>query len=302
MPRQEGLNNHEAEQESLKPEEPVFKSPEERLVTDRGYEQYLNSFCMAEKELAGKKVLDIGSGISEFPVRANEKLKESGTMVVALDPMYASLGQNFEEFKDIVRKANMELVSKAKERDPKTAFEKIKSAPNKLAGSHQELPFDDESFDLVLANNSITQYEDRGITKKALEEAIRVTTEHGEIRVQPADLKWDKDAKSFYVCSFGERTDKTRKEADELGIATPPDREIFKILQGTENEGLNLYATLQHKRFGRHAMPYYSLILRKDEQVPNVNQGLLYKLSFQNSPDGFHMASEKIEVDYEKNK
>lgn len=290
---------------------PVFKSPEERKVTDRTFEQYLKHFCLPETELAGKKVLDIGSGLSDFSSKANEKFKESGTMVVALDPVYQLLGKDFREFKKNIKKANMDWISVAGGvSDPERAYKKIKNAPNKIAASHQEIPLEDGSIDLILASNSLTQYKNREITKKALKEAGRVIKEDGEIRIQPADLRWDWQAEALYVSTFEAPTEETRKEAKELGLTIAPDKEIFSILKEMEEAGFTLYATVkppERRKPGRLGIlqgPAYTLIFRKDDRIPAVEgKGAhLIKLSFRDSPDGYHVSSAEIAPDSQEKK
>jgi ubiquinone/menaquinone biosynthesis C-methylase UbiE len=291
--------------------ERAFNSPEEREVTDRTYEQYINGFCLPEQELESKIILDIGSGLSDFPTKANKKFKESGTAVVALDPMYESLGKNFEEFKENAKKANMAWASKAVSLNSTETYEKaykmVKEDEHKVAGSHQELPFGDENFDLVLANNSITQYKDREITKTALEEALRVVKGSGEVRILPADLRWDWRKKSLYVHTFEAPTSETKEEAKKLELEIGPDREMFEILREIEGGGVNFYAAVKPRRrrpvLGRPSRltgalgPNYSLILRKDSQLPNVmEEDILEKLSFKDSPDGFHVPSAEIDL------
>lgn len=291
--------------------EPAFNSPEERKITDRTYGQYIDGLCLPEQELESKTVLDIGSGLSDFPTRANKKFKESGTVVVALDSMYESLGKNFEEFKENAKKANMDWVSKAVSSNLTEACEKaykmVKEDAHKMAGSHQELPFGDENFDLVLANNSITQYKDREITKTALKEALRVVKESGEVRILPADLRWDRMKESLYVHTFEAPNPETKEEAKKLELDIGPDREIFEILREIEGGGVNFYAAVKPRKrrpmLGRLSRlagdlgPTYSLILRKDGQLPNIiKEGILKKLSFKDSPDGFHVPSVEIDL------
>lgn len=286
---------------------PAFKSPEERKVTDRNFSQYLDTFCLPEAELKEKSILDIGAGLSDFSPAANERFKEFGTVVVAMDPIYQNLGESFEEFKKNAKKSNMEWVSKSRESDPETAYQKLKEAPYKVVGSHQKLPFADESFDLVLANNSITQYKDKEITKTALKEAVRMMKQNGEARIWPADLRWDWKKESLYVRTFEAPTPETRKEANELQLDMGPDKQMLQILKEIEESGINFYAVVKppkHRvmpgRFGRLMSgtgPEYSLILRKDGELPHVSHDTrMRKLSFKDSPDGFHVPSETIDL------
>jgi ubiquinone/menaquinone biosynthesis C-methylase UbiE len=284
----------------------VFKSPESRKVTDRNFKQYLRNFCFSETELASKKILDIGSGLSDFSLEVNRMFKESGAMAVSLDPLYQALGKNQDEFRENIKKADMDWKSFAGASDNSAhIYEKIKNAPCKVAGSHQRIPFEDKSFDLVLANNSITQYKDREITRMALAEAVRVTKENGEIRIQPADLRWDWRSKSFYVHTFEAPTPETKQEAQDLGLEVGPDKKIFEIFKETEKAGFTFYVTIRPKSFmqghrgsrffsPQDMEPAYSLILRKDSQLPKVDGVQLKTLSFRDSEDDLHVPSSDV--------
>lgn len=279
-----------------------FASPEERKVTERTYEDYLRYFALPENGLKGKQVLDVGSGLSTFAEVANTRLGKTGTNVVALDPIYALMGKGYKTFEKNVEKAGMNFRSVSGEAvDPKELYKRIKGFPNKVAGSHQQLPFRRESLDLVLASNSITQYHDREITRTALGEIAETLKQDGELRIQPADLRWDNNTQSLYVHTFEKPTPETLKEAKDLGLQIGPDRDVFAIFKELEEQGFTFYATLRVSRAGgmrrRGMQVNYSLILRRDGQIPNV-EGLyqLHKLSFKESQDGYHVPSEEIPV------
>ncbi|MFA5986995.1 MAG: methyltransferase domain-containing protein [Parcubacteria group bacterium] len=273
---------------------PDFQSPEERKVTDRTYKQYLKNFCLSEEELSSKKILDIGSGLSDFSVETSKKFQESGVMVVGMDPIYSFLGSNVKKFKKNIIRSNMDWKSFAdRSGNLEPAYEKIKEAPYKVSGSHQNLPFKEESFDLVLANNSITQYKDREITRNALKEAVMMIKEDGEIRIQPANLRGDWGKKCLYMHTFEAPTLETREEANQLGLEIGPDREVFDIFKELESAGFQIYATVKE-----HMLPLTrkynfqcSIIIRKDDQSPNVLEAKLRKLSFKDSTDNFHIPS-----------
>ncbi|MCX6723356.1 MAG: methyltransferase domain-containing protein [Candidatus Staskawiczbacteria bacterium] len=264
---------------------------------------------MPETELESKAepkiIVDIGAGLSNFSLETNKRFKDSGTVAVAVDPVYQSLGTDFKKFEENVGRANMETLSLD---NPEDAYREIKDAPNKVAGSHQELPFGDESVDLVLANHAITQYDDKEITRQALQEARRVVKEHGEIRISPANIGLDKreNAPSYYYIGDVKYIDSKKsqntevvEEAEKLGLPLPPDRELFKIFKELEDTGLNFYvvkygpkSNTRMARFARNSSPW-TIILRKDDQLPNVeigsDRGVFFKLAFGKSSDGFHV-------------
>jgi len=285
--------------------EPAFQFLEKKRVTDRNYDQYLEHFSLPEEELEGKRILDIGAGLSDFTEKSNKKFGDKGTVAVALDLMYKSLEEDFGEFQKRVQESGMELHSIGNRRgDIGVPYEKIKKASNKVAGSHQELPFADKSFDLIFAHNSITQHADRQVTKKALEEAARVLAENGEIRVQPADLRWDSNTNTLYVSTFDSPTPDSKKEAYEMGLRVAADKEMFAVLKQLEESGLIFYAVSRQPTGYRPPRsraligPSFSFVIRKDSQIPNMTgKAILRKLSFNDSEDGFHVPSVKIPVD-----
>lgn len=287
-----------------------FKSPEKKLVTPRTYEDYLNQFRLPEKVLQGKKVLDVGSGLSNFSKKSNEKFADGGTTVVALDPTYSFLDENMTNYENNLARANLEVKTlRASYQEASDAYHDLKQNPLKVAGSHQHLPFAPGTFDLALAHNSMLQFKDREITRKALQEVGDVLNEHGELRMLPGDLAYDHNKESFYVRTFEAPTPETRKEAADLGLMFGPDREMFSILQAYEQAGYTIYAAAKNPERGSGvarririlsgipSIPVYTLIIRKDADIPQVEgRGALYKLSFKNSPDGFHVSSEKVEL------
>ena len=304
-----------SEEENIEPvpqqseQRSVFGSLEKRdYVTNRAYDQYLSHFSLPEKELEGRKVLDIGAGASTFISEVNERFGALGTVAVAMDPMYASLGNSFEEFTHNIGEEKMNWKTmKGNTANEEQSYQQIKATQNKVSGSHQELPFADNSFDLVLANNSISQYKDRGITKKALQEALRVANEHGEVRMNYIDLRHDKKTKELYLETFEDQTKQMQKEAYELKLAAAPDRELFEILKELEDAGLSIYAVQKWPRQGSGRMarlmnrgPTYALIIRKDKEIPEIDKtkssASLKKLFFKASPDGFHVPSMDLPV------
>lgn len=289
--------------------EPTHMFLERRLVTDRTYKQYLEHFSLSEHQLEGKKILDIGAGLSDFTEKANEKFGDKGSIAVAVDPMYGSLGDDLREFEQNVQDAGMDLRSKQDIRKGiGAAYERAKGSPNKIAASHQDLPFADGSFDLIFAHNSITQYKDREVTRRAISEGARVMAENGEFRISPADLRFDLNNGILYVSTFDSPTDDSRKEAYEMRLPVAVDRQMFAILKEFEESGLNFYAIAKAPSGYRHPRARammgasFFLAIRKDDKIPEISgKSTLRKLSFRNSEDGVHVPSEKIEPKSDNN-
>ena len=278
-----------------------FISPEKRKVTPRSYETYLKQFDLSEDALEGKHILDIGAGLSDFSSKANEKFKESGTMAVPLDPVYAFFGGDFQEFKDALGSANLESGWTERELfELEQRYHDLKSQPNKIAGSHQQLPFKEKSMDLVLAHNSITQYKDREITRHALDEMLRSLKEHGEIRIVPVDMLWDQQATSWYLHTFEPATPEGLEEMRKTGMIQG-DPDMFSIFRALEEHGVNFYLAVRFSRVGRKMQQHTALVIRTDQTIPHVEgAGRLEKLSFGQSHDQHHVPSERIPIQ-EKN-
>jgi ubiquinone/menaquinone biosynthesis C-methylase UbiE len=296
---------------------PAFVSPQEKLVTNRTYEEYLEQFQLPEDELRGKCILDVGAGFSNFSKEGNERLKDSETMIVALDPTYELLSESKSvgEYINKLGPANLSIKNTSGNSETwQDRFETIKNTPYKVAGSHQHLPFAEGTFNLALAHNSILQFKDREITRRALHEIIEVLAEDGEIRIIPSDLRWDMGAHSFYMATFEAPTPATLEEARTLNLQIAPDRVIFDIFKELEGQGCSIYTKMSPpkvtsagiarlKRFmGRDSGRLYSFIIRKDGTVPVVSDptSSFYKLNFSKSPDGFHVPSEEVLSEEEK--
>jgi ubiquinone/menaquinone biosynthesis C-methylase UbiE len=112
---------------------------------------------ISARELVGKRILDIGAGDSDFAQRLMQKGKK--TQVVRLDPAYA--------------------IDPPEERR------------NTIVGVAQWLPFQNESFDEVLAMKSLIWV--RTGMQQTLTEMLRVTKQSGTIRICPSIPKFRKN-------------------------------------------------------------------------------------------------------------
>lgn len=286
-----------------------FKAPEPMKLTPRTYDDYKSMFCLSEQDMKGEKILDVGSGLSNFAPESAERLGDEAPTVVAMDPMYADLGENLHEFTERLEGANLTLEKLGKEwGQVEKQYDQVKSHPLNVAGSHQEgLPFAKGYFDKILANNSMLQFKDRDITRTAFKNVLDVLSDKGELRIMPADFKWDGTVGSLYVNTFEKPTPETRAEADELRLRIGPDRETFKVFKELEEAGYTLYVAAppskaSHRPRGRmgimvQATMPYCLILRRDSEMPHMEGvAAIQKLSFKDSTDGFHVPSECIHL------
>lgn len=287
-----------------------FKAPEPMKITPRNYEAYKRMFCLSEQDMEREKILDVGSGLSNFAPESAERFGDEAPTVVAMDPMYANLGDDLYEFTDELQGANLELEQLGKTWSAiEKQYEQVKQHPFNVAASHQEgLPFAKGSFDKILANNSMLQFKDRNISRKAFENVLEVMSDHGELRIMPADFAWDSAGGSLYVHSFEKPTPESIQEAEALGLRIGPDRETFKVFRELEEAGYTMYAAVppsdpnrgqSRGRLGvmRQILTPYCLILRRDSEMP-VMEGpaSMLKLSFKDSKDGFHVPTEYIKL------
>lgn len=119
--------------------------------SERGLKEYTEQFNLDLDELRGKKVLDIGASFN-----FQRQAKEEGIDVIALD----AFGR---------KDANKE----------NKAF---------VVGTGQFLPFNDNSFDVVLANNSVPLHlkrEDNIGALSAIYEMLRVANINGKVKITP---------------------------------------------------------------------------------------------------------------------
>lgn len=148
-----------------------FDRPERIIgvVTERSWSQEAHLLKMTEKDWTNKSILSLGSGKkNDDPNRVF-----SGAVVTALDPsFFTGTKEEYEKLPELVKKS---LVIR---RDENTATNKIK-------GLAQELPFKDESFDLIISTFSVPMYIPDKETQKVFEEMLRVCKIGGEIRLYP---------------------------------------------------------------------------------------------------------------------
>lgn len=142
----------------------------ESMVSDptRGLDFYAEHLHLSEQELAGKRVLDLGSGKEAALARDIARRPGlEGTRVVSFSP----------HFSMAIDRADVKRAGQA---------------ATAVAGIAQQLPFKNEKFDYVLSvwavpfhlrGERITESEEQ--VQKALAEAWRVLVPGGEMRLYP---------------------------------------------------------------------------------------------------------------------
>jgi ubiquinone/menaquinone biosynthesis C-methylase UbiE len=132
---------------------------------ERGLDSYKEMFNLDEQELEGKKILDVGPSL-----QFQREAKEKGINVVAVDQSFRRDAKGAEKF---------------------------------IEGSAQFLPFKNESFDEVLASNSVPLHIEKNDDVGALlsiYEMLRVVKKDGKVKIFPFTPKeiFEKEGKVVF--------------------------------------------------------------------------------------------------------
>jgi len=293
-----------------------LKIPETVPVTERTYEQYIDKLHIPEEYLKNRGVvIDIGAGFSNFSQKVNESFSETGTKAYAIDPVYTFFEGDFNKFEKSLEGSGLSLefiygrnfqeepdIEKYSQGSEKLYYEFYKEAikdGSYIAGSHQKLPFNNESVDLVVGNNSIFRFNNREITTNALKEIIRALKKDGEARIGPTYFDFDKEHREVSLVKYGDQTKQDIEEQVRTGKSI--DRVMFKAFKDMElTQGIKFYVGIdQDIETGQTLVQ--DIIFRKDEKVPEINTNdpffyELRKISFADSEDQFFIPSEVINI------
>ena len=160
------------------PLEDAFLSREVREV-DRGLKHYLAMFDLQVDDLKGRRILDIGAGSANF----SKDAKKEGIDVTAIDPLY-----KYKEGRNLIKDY------KYVEENRLEKFHRVLSMlsrkkgflPNAVAALGEQLPFRDESFDMVCSIYSSFHYATTPeIIYRNFEEQLRVLTKGGSLYTFP---------------------------------------------------------------------------------------------------------------------
>lgn len=181
-------------------------------MTCRDFQEYLDMFDLSEAELCKGAILDVAAGGSSFTAQA----REQGYEAFAVDPKYAGAADGW------VKEARGEIVaSTAKLEAMKEQFEwsyygsldnhrkgrelslnRFSShagtpdgAQFYLNGALPRLPFEDNTFSLVLCSHFLFLYAEQfgyDFHVEAVRELMRISKPGGEIRLYPLlSLRWE---------------------------------------------------------------------------------------------------------------
>lgn len=128
--------------------------------SERGFRTYSYMLGFTEVDIIGKKILDVGAGITAKFAREVEE-KNKGTFIVSVSPDYS--------------------IKKHSERTEKSG------AKNLVAAVGQELPFADKSFDMVVSLFVLCHVENIKDKIKILSEITRVLRPGGIAYIGPTN-------------------------------------------------------------------------------------------------------------------
>jgi ubiquinone/menaquinone biosynthesis C-methylase UbiE len=270
-------------------------------VTRRPLEDYLFAFDMSLDNLVGKKIVDIGAGLADFSreINQNEKLRNKGTVCIAVDPVYKDVAQtdvsktNPVLFRSLKKSIKNQIAKTFKETATLTDYSierhfsgreisdkenrdnvvegvrQIKTDPNKtyVSADARKLPIAGNTVDLVLMQNFMFRNHlldvDSNDGRAILREAVRIIDEHGEIRIVPLRGLGVIDDKLSVWC--------------EGEYEPEPDYHNLTYFERLERDGMKFYLveTSHHTR---------TLIIRKDDEWPSEfsdpNKVTVKKLNF----------------------
>ncbi|MBI2035793.1 MAG: class I SAM-dependent methyltransferase [Candidatus Liptonbacteria bacterium] len=143
-------------------------SETETTMTDRDLSTYLREFRLSVNDLPNKKILDIGSGKQE---RFSKEASEFGAEVFSINPAL----QKKEARNDVKENITSNVSGK-----------KLEWQERSFAGRGQELPFQDDTFDVVTSLYAVPYFIDSEKGRaQALREIIRVLKSDGKAIIAP---------------------------------------------------------------------------------------------------------------------
>jgi ubiquinone/menaquinone biosynthesis C-methylase UbiE len=174
-------------------------------MTSRSFAEYEKMFMLQTEQLQGRRVLDVAGGASSFTTEA----RKLGILAEAVDPLYEKSSEEIDKH----GRQEIELVAAKMEKLQKVydwtfygslqnhttgrvksleRFVEDFSSHDGKARYHAAclpvLPFEHESFDLVLCSHFLFLYEeqfDYNFHLEAVRELIRVAKSGGEVRIYP---------------------------------------------------------------------------------------------------------------------
>ncbi|NOU67286.1 methyltransferase domain-containing protein [Paenibacillus sp. LMG 31461] len=174
-------------------------------MTSRSYVEYEKMFMLQRADLFGKRVLDVAGGASSFTSEA----RQFGIYAEAVDPLYAKSpsaisDHGMQEIELVAAKmakltdvydwtfyGNVENHKAGRIQALQRFIEDFSSAEGSIryhTAALPSLPFESESFDLVMCSHFLFLYEeqfDYAFHVGAVRELLRVCKPGGEVRIYP---------------------------------------------------------------------------------------------------------------------
>ncbi|KKT82705.1 MAG: hypothetical protein A3B99_01815 [Candidatus Yanofskybacteria bacterium RIFCSPHIGHO2_02_FULL_44_12b] len=189
-----------------------YMSPEQIPTSDRGLDKYLLDLGLTREELAGKRILDLGSGTRRFA----KEVEDNGIVadVFSVDPIFEDPDQKIEKGAD-------ELAGQLAETDRPSITKKT------VAALGENLPFKDNSFDFILAEYSLPAH---AISEKQIDEffqnSMRSLRVGGELRFCPPVNLQRKELTAYVERKLTELSKQNQYEVIKSGQLT-----VIKKLQ-----------------------------------------------------------------------
>ena len=168
------------------------------VLLGRTLEEYSRFFAFDPADLAGRRVLDIASGVSSFCAEC----RACGIDAVGVDPIYdwpaaAIAEQCRADLDEVYRLIDLPVYRWTSYRDPqqmrdfrerasKLFLEDFQPGPAYIAGALPKLPFESLSFDVTFVSYFLFVYEEHlslELHRESLREIMRVTRR--EARIYP---------------------------------------------------------------------------------------------------------------------
>lgn len=142
-----------------------------------GLETYLNDFGLTREQLKGKTILDLGAGFRQV-ARDCERLSLAKVCSIA------DVRTDWYPILETLDRARM----MEKDSEELELWRRVNR--KSLEGLMQELPFADNSFDMVVSRDALTHvFESAAVMAMGMMEALRVVKPEGEVLIFPGWMK-----------------------------------------------------------------------------------------------------------------
>lgn len=156
---------------------------ERTFITDSDFE-YNQKVIGFPNDIVGKRILDVGSGVSI----AVEELAKRGAIAYGIDPIYSDRNRIWQSYQRTIRMGHTNTTYDEKLKGSvKDFLDDHLSNGRYIAASATNLPFRDNSLDLVYSNQCLTAFlvKDQETFLRAIAEAVRVLKSGGSLRIHP---------------------------------------------------------------------------------------------------------------------